>query len=103
MTATVDLTPCHAIFMHSERSVGGFQQSGFQQGGFEQGGSQPTSGKQGFSSTSDDVRVQGSDIAALRNAIDEAKAKIAEADELIKKLEFMPVATNDPGLSNNGF
>ncbi|CAG2000246.1 unnamed protein product, partial [Fusarium graminearum] len=82
---------------------GGFQQSGFQQEGYQQGGFKPTSGKQGFSSTSDDVRVQGSDIAALRKAIDEAKAKIAEADELIKKLEFMPVATNDPGLSNNGF
>ncbi|CAG2006393.1 unnamed protein product [Fusarium graminearum] len=81
----------------------GFQpDNGFQQGGYQQGGFKPTSGK-GFSSTSDDVRVQGSDIAALRKAIDEAKAKIAEADELIKKLEFMPVATNDPGLSNNGF
>ncbi|KIL85147.1 hypothetical protein FAVG1_11576 [Fusarium avenaceum] len=81
---------------------GGFQQGGFQQGGFQQGGFQPTSEK-GFSSTSDQVRVQGSDIAALRKAIDVAKARIEEADELIKKLEFLPVSTNDPGLSNNGF
>ena len=46
---------------------------------------------------------QDSDIAALRKAIDAAKARIEEADEIIKKLEFTPVATNDPGLSNNGF
>ncbi|KAF5245191.1 hypothetical protein FAUST_1846 [Fusarium austroamericanum] len=82
----------------------GFQpNNGFQQSGFQQGGFQPTSGKQGFSSSSDHVRVQGSDIAALRKVIDEAKARIAEADELIKKLEFEPVATNEPCLSNNGF
>ncbi|CAJ0538769.1 Ff.00g067180.m01.CDS01 [Fusarium sp. VM40] len=81
----------------------GFQpDNGFQQGGFQQGGFQPSSEK-GFSSTSDQVRVQGSDIAALRKAVDAAKARIEEADELIKKLEFLPVSTNDPGLSNNGF
>ncbi|VTO88529.1 unnamed protein product [Fusarium graminearum] len=81
----------------------GFQpDNGFQQGGVEQGGFQHTSGK-GFSSTSNEVPVQDSDIAVLRKSINEEKARIAEADDLIKKLEFMPVAMNDPGLSNNGF
>ncbi|CAG7558858.1 unnamed protein product [Fusarium equiseti] len=86
----------------------GFQDGGFQQGGFQQSGFQPTGFQQeGFKPTSgkgaDEVRVQGSDVAALRKAIDAAKARIEEVDELIKKLEFLPVATNDPGLSNSGF
>ncbi|KAF5970434.1 hypothetical protein FCOIX_10418 [Fusarium coicis] len=89
-------------------SQGGFQQEGFQQGGFQQGGFQQT----GFQSDSNkgfqpqgrqEVRVDAADLEGLRKSIETAKERLQEAESILKKLEFTPVSSNDPGFPNNGF
>jgi hypothetical protein len=70
----------------------GYTQTGFHAPN-ENHGFQPV-GKQ-------EQRVSAEDLQAIRTAIEEAKANIAKAEEVLKKLEFQPTITNDPGLTSS--
>lgn len=44
-----------------------------------------------------DARVSSEDLKTLRDVVARARESLEAAEEILKKLEFQPVASNDPG------